>query len=341
MIRWNGKNWIPAGVKPVIGRRRGAPVPGRPNARWVAGWVGGRKEEVPIPTPITPTPTTSITPTPSITPTITPSPSFVLECHIEAQNGDFIIAQNGDYIEDATISAATNTLFTELKSAGIYSKMYAMYPYVGSTSASHSINALLNKSYDISWVGGMTHGVSGSTGNGTNAYGNTNWNYHNWAQDDISCGVYQTTENTSTNNEELQLGVFDGTPFRLQIQLNNTQLADAKYGVRTGSNTATYVNNNGNIDGNYILNRTGSTVGYLYRNNSLVVTNTSSYTKPVSGNRDIFLFTLNLNGSAYSNSYANQTLSFSFMGQGLSNTEISALDGIINTFQTSLGRNTY
>jgi hypothetical protein len=41
MIRHNGKNWIPAGVKPVLGRRRGAPVNGRPKARWIAGWVGG------------------------------------------------------------------------------------------------------------------------------------------------------------------------------------------------------------------------------------------------------------------------------------------------------------
>jgi len=300
---------------------------------------------------ITPTitPTTTITPTSTITPTITPTtsvtPTPTPSSSVPSGDPDAnafladVIASGGT--TNATISAATETLFTSLKSAGLYSKMYAMYPFVGGTAASHSINALLNKSYDITWNGGMTHGVSGSTGNGTNAYGNTNWNYHNWGQDDISCGVYQITENTSTKTEELQLGIFDGTPFRLQIQLNNTQLATGKYGLRTGSNTATYVDNNGNINGNYILNRTGSTVGYLYRNSSLVVTNTASYTKPVSGNKDVFLFTLNLNGSPYSNAYANQTLSFSFMAQGLSNTEITTLDGIINDFQTALGRNTY
>jgi len=86
MIRWNGKRYIPAGVKPLIRRRNGAPVPGKPNARWVAGWVGGLGElecdftyeiiadVTPTPT-ITPTPT--LTPTPTITSTPTPTPTHI------------------------------------------------------------------------------------------------------------------------------------------------------------------------------------------------------------------------------------------------------------------------
>ena len=50
---------------------------------------GGKKVSV---TPIPPTP--SITPTPTITPT--PSPIFY---HIEAQNGDLLITQDGDFID--------------------------------------------------------------------------------------------------------------------------------------------------------------------------------------------------------------------------------------------------
>jgi hypothetical protein len=135
MIRHNGKNWIPAGVKPVLGRRRGAPVNGRPKARWIAGWVGGFGEPSdptacdftfspifpPSPTPtstVTPTvtPTSSITPTPTVTPTatVTPTPST------SVPSGDpdaalllsDVLAAGGTL--DATISAATETLFTEL-----------------------------------------------------------------------------------------------------------------------------------------------------------------------------------------------------------------------------------
>lgn len=60
----------------------------------------------PTPTPSNtpqPTPTPSITPTTTVTPTVTstltPTPSSVVEYHIEAQNGDIIIAQNGDNID--------------------------------------------------------------------------------------------------------------------------------------------------------------------------------------------------------------------------------------------------
>jgi len=221
MIRWNGKRYIPAGVKPLIRRRNGAPEPGKPNARWVAGWVGGLGEE----------PTPDITPTPTPTTTNTPSATLPETCHIEAQNGDLLIAQNGDYIDhfpciepsptptttttstptptitssntptptpstpsvdpdaaayladvvasggttNPTIESAVDTLFTSLKSNGLYSKMVAMYPFVGATAGSHSINATLDKTYDITWYGGMTHGISGSTGDGVNGYGDTNF----------------------------------------------------------------------------------------------------------------------------------------------------------------------
>ena len=147
--------------------------------------------------PPSPTPTPSITPslTPTPTPSATPAPigDFII-----TQDGDILEAQNGDLIEwfeqtldpdaaayladvvasggttNPTIEAAVDTLFTDLKSNGLYSKMKAMYPYVGATASSHAINATLNKTFDITWNGGMTHGISGSTGDGINGYGNTN-----------------------------------------------------------------------------------------------------------------------------------------------------------------------
>jgi hypothetical protein len=53
-----------------------------------------------ITTSVTPTltPTSTVTPTATVTPTITPSPSPVFY-HIEAQNGDLIITQGGDFID--------------------------------------------------------------------------------------------------------------------------------------------------------------------------------------------------------------------------------------------------
>ena len=97
MINWNGRRYVPAGLKPFL-NRKGVPVNGRPKTAWVASWVGGEGEEV-TPLPVTPTPTPTITSSSTPTPTPTPSATLPETCHIEAQNGDILIAQNGDYID--------------------------------------------------------------------------------------------------------------------------------------------------------------------------------------------------------------------------------------------------
>jgi len=303
----------------------------------------------PSPTPtssVTPTqtPTQTGTPTPTPTqtgtPTPTPSPSAPsLDPDAAAYLAD-VVTSGGT--TNPTIEAAVDTLFTELKSNGLYSKMLAMYPYVGSTAASHSINALLNKTYDITWNGGMTHGISGSTGNGTNGYGNTNFGNDIWAQDDISFGIYQVSENVSTQTIECSFGtVTSGSLPQIQLATNLTEgnpIGNTFF--RIGSTTNVNTSNGGNYDGNYIATRTGSTEGYLYRNTNLILTNSTTYTKGGSIT-DNYVFNVNVSNAPFAQGYANQTYGFTFMGEGLSASEVSTLDGIINTFQTSLGRNTY
>jgi hypothetical protein len=83
MIRWNGKRYIPAGIKPLVKSRRGAPVPGNKQARWVASWVGG--ERVP--------------PTPPNPPPCDFDYNVIEYYHIETQASDLIITQSGDNLD--------------------------------------------------------------------------------------------------------------------------------------------------------------------------------------------------------------------------------------------------
>lgn len=83
MIRWNGKRYIPAGIKPLVKARSGAPVPGNKQARWVASWVGGEKV---IPAPPTPPPCDF-------------ESVVVINYHIETQAGDLLITQAGDNLD--------------------------------------------------------------------------------------------------------------------------------------------------------------------------------------------------------------------------------------------------
>jgi hypothetical protein len=70
-----------------------------------------------------------------------------------------------------------NTLVIDLKNANLWSKMIALYPYLGGTAFTHKFNLKdpqdLDSSYRLSFFGGWTHTSTGAKPNGTNAYANT------------------------------------------------------------------------------------------------------------------------------------------------------------------------
>ena len=346
MIRWNGKNWIPAGVKPVIGRRRGAPVPGRPKARWVAGWVGGLGEPAdpfacdftfsPI-FPPSPTPTSTVTPTPSITPSVTvtptPSPSVIPFDPDAAAFLESVVATGGTV--DATMSAATNTFYTELKSEGLYSKMILFYPFIGGTAASHSIMGIRSSgtTYDLTMVGGMTHGVSGSTGNGTNSGMNTKYDSSNLPFD-RTMGIYlvdgldsetQYNSGGGTGNDNVIIVSYQGGSgffgFGSHITYSPTLVGNKRQGNLIGTITGTSVN--------------------AWKNGTQVITNgtatndrDSRYLSLLSDNRQ--------NPPSFNPSpTSSSTMAFALYSEYLTNSEATTLSTLINNYQTSLGRNIY
>jgi hypothetical protein len=73
-------------------------------------------------------------------------------------------------ITNSTQKRAVDTLVRGLKTFGLWSKIYGLYPFVGGTSATHAFN-LKSALYPITWVNGPTHGANGVTGNGTTQYG--------------------------------------------------------------------------------------------------------------------------------------------------------------------------
>jgi hypothetical protein len=282
----------------------------------------------------TQTPTPSVTATNTPTPTLTPSSSPPPTDPDAAAYLERVLLSGGTL--NVTISAATNTFFTTLKSTGVYSKMKAMYPFVGGTAASHAINALTSTQYTITWFGGMTHGVSGSTGNGTNGYGRTGYLNGSWSANSISQGFYQITENTPTSSFETIIGGFGSVPY-VQIGTNYTFSSQNRYGIRNGLDTFFLTANTGNIDGFYINNRNSSTIIGLYRCNNLVLSGSNTYTTGV-GTLQQFIFALSENNNPSVGTYANQTLSFAFIGDGFTTQQMTDLYNAVQAYQTSLGR---
>jgi hypothetical protein len=80
-------------------------------------------------------------------------------------------------ITDPTISGAINTLVVQMKSAGIWTKMKAIYPLVGGTDNTHKWNLKdprdLDPAYRLAFNGGITHDANGITSNGVNGFAET------------------------------------------------------------------------------------------------------------------------------------------------------------------------
>ena len=84
---------------------------------------------------------------------------------------------NAAGITDATITTAIDTLVIQLKAIGVWTKLKAIYPFVGGTATTHKFNlknpADTNAAFRLSFSGGWTHSANGIQGNGANTFANT------------------------------------------------------------------------------------------------------------------------------------------------------------------------
>lgn len=253
------------------------------------------------------------------------------------------VVANGGTI-NSTISAATNTLFTELKSNSLYSKIDVMYPMLGSNAGGNSINAKNPAgSFNITWNGGMTFTDKGAIGNGSNAYGNTNYNAYTSSDPlNFGWGIYMYDDG-NFGGEIYNSGAFDGTYISTMRGDSSSLVGCYGYTVGDSRGSLTIPTPN-DFTGNYMFTFNSSQLKSLYRNydaGSGTTANISMPGTPVLSNQPIYTHTLNINGAPYSGNYWNGTMSFYWIGESMSSSEITTLSTIINTFQTSLGRNTY
>ena len=301
----------------------------------------------PSPTPtITPTETPTNTPTPTITPTLTQTPSSTPPAAFDPDAATYLatVLSNGGTL-DSTISAATNTLFTSLKSNGLYTKMRVMYPMLGGVADSVKFNALnplnTNGAFRLTYNGGGTYSydASGLTINNADLFGtsfaNTYFNASTqFSANSLTTGIYLFNQRATSANS-FWFGAYEGaTPERfLSIEWDSVNNGGEIFSRANKINQTglTY----GNIRGQWTLGNDG-TNNYFRFNGASIGTGTDTTARP---NGNIYLGTLNLGGSGYRGVHAR--FQFFYVSTYLSPSEAATIEGIINTFQTSLGRNTY
>jgi hypothetical protein len=292
----------------------------------------------------TPTQTSTVTPTQTGTPTPTPTqPAGSAEALIYL---DRVVTSGGTV--DATASGATITLFNSLFSNNLWNKINAFYPVLGGVAASHSINAKSSGgTYDLTFVGGWTHSSNGMQGNGTNGWANTSLSPNSvFGTNTTHLSAYINLQGTVGDRiYDIGANANDGL---LTAQLNLTGKRTSGTGNNTLFDAGDFNGGNGRVSTTSETSASGMTVGSvrsttdrtLYRNGSNIATQTANQAIAYTSN-NLFIGAQNAGGGPGPSYFSSNRYGFITIGSGLTNTEIVNLSSIINTYQTSLGRNTY
>jgi hypothetical protein len=236
-------------------------------------------------------------------------------------------------ITDPTQQAAINTLVVDLKGYSIWTKMKALYPFVGGTASAHKFNLKdprdLDAAFRLVFFGGGTHSVNGYLPNGTNAYADTKFNSStNATLNSHSLSYYSRT---NSNGTEIEIGNWNGN---IPYNFLEIRTSGITYFLINQNSTATTFSDS-NSQGFYLGNRTASNVINGWKNGSKVVN--SSIASSSLLNVNIFLGAVSSsNLPVY---YTTKQCAFASIGEGLTDTEAANFYTAVQAFQVALARN--
>lgn len=234
-------------------------------------------------------------------------------------------------ITDFTQKQAYNTLVLTLKSYSIYSKMFALYPFLGGTASSHKWNAInpldTDGAFRIVWNGTVTHSANGVQGNGTTGYGDTKF-------------VPSTSGFTTTNGSfgiYIRTNVAGGYDFSASNGAgSSSQAVIARY---TGDNffvgygTLSPVAN-ADSRGLFCCVRNGASNNEGFKNGTRVINAAAGQALQTS------TMTIGAdNRAGVYTEFSSRQYSLAYIGQAMSTTEQANLYTAVQAFQTALGRN--
>ena len=240
-------------------------------------------------------------------------------------------------ITNPTQQTAINTLVVSLKANGLWSKMKAIYPFVGGTATTHKFNLKnpldTNAAFRLVFNGGGTHSSNGYLPNGVNAFANTFLNHSIVLPlNSFQYGYY--SRSTTTAITEL-MGAYNSAGQYTQFVTNDTS-SNITGDAFTLSPSSRVIGAVPNFTGLFQYGRLNSTSLSIYRNGNLLATSTGAV-NGIAPTLHIYIGTLNYIG----NPLLPTTLAcaFSYISNGLNNTETSNLYTAVQAFQTTLGRN--
>ena len=231
---------------------------------------------------------------------------------------------------------AIQTFYNSLDTAGIYSKLYAMYPFLGGVAASNAIDFVNpGGGFDLTFTGTWTHSnaIGSSCAANLANYANTSFNPTTDAASvttNFSFGVFAVAGSNTGYH-----GI--GTTSANYIILGDFAGVDVIFG-----SSAPFAGAQGySVNAFVVTSRSGASSWFATYTDSVQsgtfvtpLTRTSTYTPY---NADIWLGRIN----GLANFPGGGQLRFAFIGETLDIIELQALSNAMNTLQTAFSRNSW
>jgi hypothetical protein len=215
---------------------------------------------------------------------------------------------------------ATNQLVLDMKSAGIWSSMKAVYPMVGASAAACAQN-LKSSSFTGAFSSGWTFTSNGVQGNGTSTYFDTTLNPTGTLSTTSAHMSFYSRTNINETKYDMACNNYSVIIYSNTFYVNLTA---------TGIFTASY--SVANTLGFYLGARTNDTNVNGYRNGTKVINNSPLISQI--GNQTTLLGARTTSGGDVSaKQYA-----FASIGDGLTDTQASNFYTAVQAFQTTLSR---
>lgn len=256
--------------------------------------------------------------------------SFSIAFDTDAQA--FITAAS---ITDSTQQSAINTLTVGLKADGLWTKMKAVYPFVGGTAASHKFNLInpldTNAAFRLVFNGGWTHTSGGAQPNGSNGYANTYFIANTLSTSSNHISYYSRTDTAA--GDKCEIGVQVGTAPNYEASLFIKHTSNLAYALLGHLQYPSVSNTDSR--GLFIGRRIDSTNVILNKNGSKILQAPQTVGLP---NYNIFIAAQYRFNGNIAFRYTDRQVAFASIGDGLTDTDATNLYSRVQTYQTTLGR---
>jgi hypothetical protein len=255
---------------------------------------------------------------------------YLLASSLDADASAFIAAAT---ITDEGQKTALNTLVNDLKSNGLWTRLKAIYPFVGGTEFSHKWNLKDPRDLDIAFrlqfLGVPIHSLNGVKPNGgaTRTFlkpnlilSPSNGNLTFYSRENLAGGYDMgASEGAATTNVTALISRYS----------SNIAYSSYGNGSYAGSISST------DSKGMWMTNRNDATNTTLWKNGLKLKTVAEAVTLPV---HQIILFGISTFSDAEYNYLSNKECAYASIGGGFSDAEALVYYNIIQSFQTALGR---